>query len=86
MDNLTRLVAEGAYSCGGSLLLKNQEVGKLLASGFELTDAGKAILDKLEDVTDVVVKPAKSKKKPEPEVAEPTAAEAAAALDAMLGE
>jgi len=27
------------------------------ASGFELTDAGKALLDKLEDVTDVVIKP-----------------------------
>lgn len=79
MDNLNRLLAEGAYSCGGSLLLKNQEVGKMLAAGFELTPAGKVILDKLEDVTDVVVKVPKDKKKP-------VAVTPGTELDALLGD
>jgi hypothetical protein len=82
MSNIDRLMAEGAYSCGGSLVLKNVELAALRDGDALLTDAGRELLAKLDDVTDVVVKAPKGKKK----ASEPTNDEAEAALDALLGE
>jgi len=84
MNNIDRFLAEGAYSCAGSLVLKNREVGVLRDGDLVLNDEGRAVLAKLDDVTDVVVKAPKGKKKVE--VVEPTQDEAEAALDALLGE
>lgn len=84
MSNMDRLMAEGAYSCAGALVLRNVEVGTLRDGDLHLTEAGKDLLAKLDDVTDVVVKAPKGKKKAE--VVEPTQDEAEAALDALLGE
>ena len=82
MSNLDRFLAEGAYSCAGSLVHKNVEVGTLRDGDLMLNDAGKAALAKLEDVTDVGVKAPKAKAKKE--VVEPTVSDAEAELDALL--
>jgi archaellum component FlaF (FlaF/FlaG flagellin family) len=84
MTHIDRFLAEGAYSCAGSLIHKNRKVGVLRDGELLLTDHGKDLLAKLDGVTDVVVKTPKSKKKVE--VVEPTQDEAEAALDALLGE
>lgn len=63
MENMKRLEAEGAYLCGGALVYHNQKLGYLRVGGLELTPEGAALLEKLEGVTDVVAKPAKSHKK-----------------------
>lgn len=88
MSNLDRLMAEGAYSCAGSLVRNNVELGSLRSGELQLTDAGRDLLAKLDNVTDVVVKaPRATKKKAEAVVVdEPTAEDAEAALDALLGE
>ena len=88
MSNLDRLLAEGAYTCAGSVIRNNVDFGSLSNGELVLTPAGKAFLDKIEGVTDVAVKaPRASKKKAEAVVVdEPTAEDAEAALDALLGE
>ena len=84
MSNIDRLMAEGAYSCAGSLVFKNRELGVLRDGDLVLNDEGRALLAKLDEVTDVVVKAPKGKgKKAE---AEPTQADAEAQLDALLAE
>jgi len=85
MSNLDRFLAEGGYTCAGSLIHRNREVGVLRDGELQLNDAGREALAKLDGVTDVVVKAPKGKKKVEVGV-EPTQDEAEAALDALLGE
>ena len=85
MSNHDRLIAEGAYTCAGSMIYKNIEVGVLRDGDLVLNDAGREVLAKLADVTDVVVKTPKAKaKKAEAEVTPEVDAEAA--LDALLAE
>ena len=84
MSNIDRLIAEGAYSCAGSLILKNRELGVLRDGDLVLNDEGRALLAKLDEVTDVVVKAPKGKSKKVD--AEPTQADAEAQLDALLAE
>ncbi len=94
MTNLERLEAEGAYSCGGSLVHRNVELAQLRDGDVFLTDAGKEMLAKLDDVTDVVVKAPSGKKKVVVVVKNPVeqapqeedADSAINALDALLGE
>jgi len=90
MSNLERLMAEGAYSCAGSLVRNNVELGLLRGGDLHLTDAGRALLAKLNNVTDVVAKPARGRKKAEVienvVTVKPAADDAEAALDALLGE
>ena len=84
MSNHDRLIAEGAYTCAGSMIYKNVEVGVLRDGELALNAAGREVLAKLADVTDVVVKAPKAKKKVEAEVVPEVDAEAA--LDALLAE
>lgn len=89
MSNLDVFLAEGAYTCAGSVVYRNKEVGKLRDGDLHLNDDGRALLEKLNEVTDVVVKPAKGKGKAKAEtVMEPEPADApfAAELDALLGQ
>ena len=84
MSNIDRLIAEGAYSCAGSLILKNRELGVLRDGDLVLNDEGRALLAKLDDVTDVAVKAPKAKAK-KVEVEAPVL-DAEAQLDALLAE
>lgn len=85
MSNHDRLIAEGAYTCAGSMIYRNVEVGVLRDGELVLNDAGREVLAKLTDVTDVVVKAPKAKaKKAEAEAVPEVDAEAA--LDALLAE
>lgn len=80
MSNLDRFIAEGADTCAGSLIYKGRELGVLRDGDLVLNDEGRALMAKLDEVTDVVVKVPKAKaKKAEAEVGDD------AALDAMLG-
>lgn len=68
MSNLDKLVAKGAYSCGGELLFKNKVMGQLRNGEFFISDAGKAELE-ISDVEVKEVKPRNPKKvKAEPTV------------------
>lgn len=74
MSNLDKLVAKGAYSCGGELLFKNKVMGSLRNGEFHISEAGLAELQ-VDDVEVKEVKPRGRKAKvveatPEPEVAE----------------
>lgn len=68
MSNLDKLVAKGAYSCGGELLFKNKVMGRLRDGEFYISPEGLAELE----VSDVEVKevkprsPKKAKAKAEP--------------------
>lgn len=86
MSNLDRLLAEGAYTCAGSVIRNNVDFGSLSNGELVLTPAGKAFLDKIEGVTDVAAKAPRASKKKAEVIAEPTAEDAEAALDALLGE
>ena len=67
MSNLDKLVAKGAYSCGGELLLKNKVMGQLRYGEFFISAAGKAELE----ISDVEVKEVKPRS-PKKAKAEPT--------------
>lgn len=97
MSNLDKLVALGAYSCGGELLYKQKTVGHFRNGDFALTEDGQELLD--QDITDVVVKretptaverPARAPKAkkaaeavPEPEVTAEPATEAPSLSDEL---
>lgn len=67
MSNLDKLVAKGAYSCGGELLFKNKVMGQLRNGEFFISDAGKAELE----ISDVEIKEVKPRNPKKPK-AEPT--------------
>lgn len=67
MSNLDKLVAKGAYSCGGELLFKNKVMGQLRNGEFFISDAGKAELE----ISDVEIKEVKPRS-PKKAKAEPT--------------
>ena len=67
MSNLDKLVAKGAYSCGGELLFKNKVMGQLRNGEFFISDEGKAELE----ISDVEVKEVKPRS-PRKAKAEPT--------------
>ena len=79
MSNLDTFLAEGAYTCAGSLVHRGIEVGAIRDGDLALNEAGRAALVKLDEVTDVVVKAPKGKKAAA--VVEP---DAEAQLDALL--
>lgn len=84
MNNFERLMAEGAYSCAGSLVYKNKEVGTLRDGDLTLNAAGREAIATLAAVTDVVAKPSRAKpRKAEPEI---SAEDTEATLDALLAE
>ena len=64
MSNLDKLVAKGAYSCGGELLFKNKVMGQLRYGEFFISVAGKAELE-ISDVEAKEVKPRAKKVKTE---------------------
>lgn len=67
MSNLDKLVAKGAYSCGGELLFKNKVMGRLRDGEFYISPEGLAELE----VSDVEVKEVKPRSPKKPK-AEPT--------------
>lgn len=63
MSPVDLLVKEGAWSHCARLIYRNQDVGLLAEDGtLALTEAGKEIYAKLANITDVEVKPAKTRK------------------------
>jgi hypothetical protein len=82
MSNLEKLLAAGAESAGGDLLLRSVVVGRFRGGDMTLTEEGLAELE----VDDVVIKsetpkPAKSKKTPEADPAPES--DISAELDAL---
>lgn len=59
MTNTDKLIALGAYSCGGDLIWKNKVVGRMRDGDLQLTEDGVEALAM--DVTDVVAKEDKPK-------------------------
>lgn len=59
MSNLDKLVAKGAYSCGGVLLFKNKIMGRLRSGEFFISEEGLAELE----VSDVEVREVKPRTK-----------------------
>ena len=82
MSNVDKLVALGAYSCGGELLWKNRVMGHLRNGDLVLTEDGKQALAM--DVTDVEVKEDRPKRKPKAEKVETPVAELT--MDDILGD
>ena len=82
MSNVDKLVALGAYSCGGELLWKNRVMGQLRNGDLVLTEDGKQALAM--DVTDVEVKEDRPKRKPKVEKVETPVAELT--MDDILGD
>ena len=74
MSNLDKLVAKGAYSCGGELLFKNKVMGRLRNGEFFVTEEGLAELE----VSDVEVREVKPRS---PKKVKEAAAEAAGAVE-----
>lgn len=60
MSNVDKLLALGAYSCGGDLIWKNKTMGRVRNGVLDLTPDGEAALKM--DVTDVEVKEDKPKR------------------------
>lgn len=54
MSQIDKLVALGAYSCGGDLMWKNKVLANLRDGEMYLTDEGKSVL--AADIEDVAVK------------------------------
>ncbi len=74
MENLDILVAAGAYSVAGSLVLEGEELGKLINNDLHLTAAGRAKLDELAGKpTKAAAKKAPTKKAAKKGEAEPEA-------------
>lgn len=82
MSNLDKLVAKGAYSCGGELLFKNKVMGTLRNGEFFISDEGKAELE----VMDVDAKEAKPRAKKAPKQESATAVEPPVAVDDDLSD
>ena len=76
----SRFLAEGAQSVCGSLIYKNKEVGLYRHGSFGINALGLEILANLEQITDVVAKPAKARKAK----AEPATNDISAEIDALL--
>lgn len=74
MSNLDKLVAKGAYSCGGELLFKNKVMGRLRNGEFFVTEEGLAELE----VSDVEVREVKPRS---PKKVKEAAVEAAGAVE-----
>lgn len=60
MSNVDKLLALGAYSCGGDLIWKNKTLGYLRNGELVLTDEGNAVLAM--DIEDAEVKQDKPKR------------------------
>jgi hypothetical protein len=69
MSNVDKLLALGAYSCGGDLIWKNKVMGHMRDGDFVLTEEGKAVLAM--DIEDVEVKQDKPKRGRKPSLSEP---------------
>ena len=82
MSNLDKLVAKGAYSCGGELLFKNKVMGTLRNGEFFISDEGKAELE----VLDVDAKEAKPRAKKTPKTEPAPAVEPPVAVDDDLSD
>jgi hypothetical protein len=58
----SRFLAEGAQSVCGSLIYKNKEVGLYRHGSFSINALGVELLAGLEQITDAVVKPTRTRK------------------------
>lgn len=85
MSNLDKLVAKGAYSCGGELLFKNKVMGALRHGEFFISEDGLAELE-VDDVEVKEVKPRAKKAKAEAAPAEDAVAKAHDDLAELLGD
>jgi len=63
MSNLAKLLSVGAKSTAGDILLNGKLLGRVRDGDIQLTDEGRAILKREEEVTDVVPKAEKKGRK-----------------------